>query len=122
MSAPRITKTYLRLRTVTALTLIILAAIAAHLVGHASQGQIEQKAAVNAALDKAQLSIAEIIINLRELNSTDTPQRAGEFRAEIRRADRKLLTAYQANALIPDLLSLTHARMQPKRIDSDQKA
>jgi len=94
MSAPRITKSYLRLRTVTALTLIILSAIIAHMVGYASQSQIAQKAAVTAALDKAQLSVAEFIINLRELVSTGSRERAGVFRAEIRRADRELLAAH----------------------------
>jgi len=94
MSAHSITKTYLRLRIVAALTPIILTAIIAHLVGHASQGEITQKTAVTAALDKAQLSAAEIIINLRELASAANQQRAGPLRAEIRRADRELLAAY----------------------------
>ncbi len=94
MFAPNITKSYLRLRTIAALTLIILAATIAHLVGHASRGQITQKTAVTAALDKAQLSAAEIIINLRELASAGDRKRAGPFRAEIRRADRELLAAF----------------------------
>ena len=64
MSVRSVTKTYLRLRIIAALMLIILAAITAHLVGHASQGQIAQKTEVTAALDKAQLSAAEIIINV----------------------------------------------------------
>ena len=94
MSVRSVTKTYLRLRIIAALMLIILAAITAHLVGHASQGQIAQKTEVTAALDKAQLSAAEIIINLRELASAGDQQKAGPIRAEIRRADRELLAAH----------------------------
>jgi signal transduction histidine kinase len=99
MSGHNITKTYLRLRIIPALTPIILAAVFAHLAGHAYEEKIVEKAAVTAALDKAQLSATEIIISLRELASTGDRQRAGPFRAEIRRADRELRAAYDNIAL-----------------------
>ena len=53
MSNHNITRRYLRLRTITALTFIVLAAIVTHLVGHVSQTHVAQKAAVTAALDQA---------------------------------------------------------------------
>ncbi len=93
MSGYNITKTYLRLRIFSALTLIIVAAIVAYFVGHSSQNQVTQKTNVTTALDRAQLSTAEIIINLQELLSSDDPEQAAPFRAEIRRANRKLIAA-----------------------------